>query len=89
MSTTQQTQTTQPEQQQPPQIHVEDTELTTAQDAESQTPITRTVVIALDHSSHSQQAFEWSMKNFLRKETDLVFTFLFDSFVIGNFRIKS
>ncbi|CAJ0909233.1 2394_t:CDS:2 [Entrophospora sp. SA101] len=37
----------------------------------SQTPITRIVVIALDHSSNSQQAFDWSLKNFLRKETDL------------------
>ncbi|CAJ0764507.1 4324_t:CDS:2, partial [Entrophospora sp. SA101] len=45
--------------------------LTTAQDSESQTPITRIVVIALDHSSNSQQAFDWSLKNFLRKETDL------------------
>ncbi|CAJ0752025.1 6522_t:CDS:2, partial [Entrophospora sp. SA101] len=42
------TQTTQSGQQPP---HADDTELTTAQDSESQTPITRTVVIALDHSS--------------------------------------
>nr|CAG8434638.1 1411_t:CDS:2 [Entrophospora candida] len=65
---TQATQTTQSGQQPP---HADDTELTTAQDSESQTPITRTVVIALDHSSDSQQAFDWSLKNFLRKETDL------------------
>ncbi|CAG8526419.1 10450_t:CDS:2 [Funneliformis mosseae] len=50
----------------------EDTVLTTTQDAESKSPITRVVVIAIDHSTHSQQAFYWALKNFLRKENDLV-----------------
>ncbi|KAG9300483.1 hypothetical protein G9A89_010109 [Geosiphon pyriformis] len=35
-------------------------------------PITRVVLIALDHSDYSKNAFEWAVKNFLRKESDLV-----------------
>ncbi|CAG8834267.1 26389_t:CDS:2, partial [Racocetra persica] len=46
--------------------------LTSDQDAESQTPITRVIVIAIDQSEHSQHAFDWAVKNFLRKESDLV-----------------
>ncbi|CAI2173252.1 2433_t:CDS:2 [Funneliformis geosporum] len=58
---------------QDPEFQVpEDTVLTTTQDAESQSPITRVIVIAIDHSTHSQQAFYWALKNFLRKENDLV-----------------
>lgn len=50
----------------------EDTVLTTTQDAEAQSPITRVVAIAIDQSPHSQQAFDWALKNFLRKDSDLV-----------------
>ncbi|CAB5370170.1 unnamed protein product [Rhizophagus irregularis] len=50
----------------------EDTVLTTTQDAEAQSPITRVVIMAIDQSPHSQQAFDWALKNFLRKESDLV-----------------
>ncbi|CAG8550765.1 12472_t:CDS:2 [Ambispora gerdemannii] len=46
--------------------------LTNDQDAQLQSPITRVIVIAIDHSSHSQYAFDWATKNLLRKETDLV-----------------
>ena len=53
--------------------HTNDTVLTTDQDAESGSPTTRTVVIALDHSSYSQKAFNWALTNILKKETDLVF----------------
>ncbi|CAG8617803.1 23986_t:CDS:2 [Dentiscutata erythropus] len=49
-----------------------DTVLTSTQDAESQTPISRVVVIAIDQSEHSQNAFDWAIKNFLRKDSDLV-----------------
>ncbi|CAG8614630.1 5040_t:CDS:2, partial [Dentiscutata heterogama] len=49
-----------------------DTVLTSAQDAESQNPISRVVVIAIDQSEHSQNAFDWAIKNFLRKDGDLV-----------------
>ena len=54
-----------------------DTVLTTEQDAEAQSPITRVVAIAIDHSEHSQQAFDWSIENFLRKESDLVHSSFF------------
>uniref|UniRef100_A0A1D1Z533 Universal stress protein A-like protein n=1 Tax=Anthurium amnicola TaxID=1678845 RepID=A0A1D1Z533_9ARAE len=64
-TTTEETSQTQPQKS-------EDTILTSNQDAEAQSPITRVVVIALDHSNHSQQAFDWSVKNFLRKESDLI-----------------
>jgi hypothetical protein len=72
-TTTAQTQPTQtqPTQTQPTQT-TEDTVLTTTQDAEAQSPITRVVVIAIDQSQHSQKAFDWALKNFLRKESDLV-----------------
>src|SRR4051794_25609958 len=49
-----------------------DTVLSTAQDAEAQSQLTRVVIIALDHSDHSKQAFDWTLKNFLRKESDQV-----------------
>ncbi|CAG8746086.1 8280_t:CDS:2, partial [Cetraspora pellucida] len=49
-----------------------DTVLTSTQDAESQNPITRVVVIAIDQSEHSQYAFDWAVKNFIRKDSDLV-----------------
>ncbi|CAG8643559.1 1775_t:CDS:2, partial [Cetraspora pellucida] len=49
-----------------------DTVLTSAQDAESQNAITRVVVIAIDQSEHSQYAFDWAVKNFIRKDSDLV-----------------
>jgi nucleotide-binding universal stress UspA family protein len=64
--------TSQPQPQQQPQQQPHDTILTSTQDAEAQSPITRVVVIALDQSNHSQQAFDWALKNFLRKESDLV-----------------
>ncbi|CAG8691185.1 10386_t:CDS:2, partial [Dentiscutata erythropus] len=51
---------------------ITDTILTSAQDAESQTPISRVIVIAIDQSEHSQHAFDWAIKNFLRKDSDLV-----------------
>ncbi|CAG8521800.1 13424_t:CDS:2 [Ambispora leptoticha] len=44
---------------------------TSDQNAQSQSQITRVIVIAIDHSSHSQYAFDWAVKNLLRKETDL------------------
>ncbi|RIB25694.1 hypothetical protein C2G38_2241248 [Gigaspora rosea] len=49
-----------------------DTILTNAQDAESQSPLTRVIVIAIDQSEHSMHAFDWAIKNFLRKDSDLV-----------------
>ncbi|GBB87936.1 hypothetical protein RclHR1_14430001 [Rhizophagus clarus] len=66
-----QTQETQTQAQETPTTQ-QDTVLTTTQDAETQSPITRVVVIAIDQSSHSHQAFDWSVNNFLRKESDLV-----------------
>ncbi|CAG8474234.1 9862_t:CDS:2 [Ambispora gerdemannii] len=45
--------------------------LTTDQDAQSHSQLSRVIVIAIDHSSHSQHAFDWAFKNLLRKETDL------------------
>ncbi|CAG8816248.1 13927_t:CDS:2, partial [Dentiscutata erythropus] len=49
-----------------------DTVITSAQDAELQTQVSRVVVIAIDQSEHSQNAFDWAVKNFLRKDSDLV-----------------
>ncbi|RIA99104.1 hypothetical protein C1645_747966 [Glomus cerebriforme] len=49
-----------------------DTVLIASHDAESQSQITRVVVISIDQSPHSQQAFDWAAKNLLRKESDLV-----------------
>ncbi|CAG8518005.1 9819_t:CDS:2 [Diversispora eburnea] len=55
------------------QYTTEDTILTTNHDADSpNTNITRVVVIAIDQSNYSQFAFDWAVKNFLRKESDLV-----------------
>ncbi|RHZ74816.1 hypothetical protein Glove_219g163 [Diversispora epigaea] len=48
----------------------EDTILATNHDADSNT--TRVVVIAIDQSNYSHFAFDWAVKNFLRKESDLV-----------------
>ncbi|KAF0531637.1 adenine nucleotide alpha hydrolases-like protein [Gigaspora margarita] len=50
---------------------ITDTILTSTQDEESKTPISRAVVIAIDQSEYSQKAFDWAVKNFLRKD-DLV-----------------
>ncbi|CAG8513869.1 7085_t:CDS:2 [Diversispora eburnea] len=51
----------------------EDTILVTNHDADSpNTGVTRVVVIAIDQSKYSQFAFDWAVKNFLRKESDLV-----------------
>ncbi|CAG8665571.1 7072_t:CDS:2 [Ambispora leptoticha] len=50
---------------------VADQILTSDQDAKH-SQISRVFVIAIDHSSHSQYAFDWAVKNILRKETDLV-----------------
>ncbi|CAG8580263.1 5171_t:CDS:2 [Acaulospora morrowiae] len=50
----------------------EDTTLTSSEDAESQHALTRVVVLAIDQSEYSHHAFEWAVKNFLRKESDLV-----------------
>ncbi|RHZ53501.1 hypothetical protein Glove_441g79 [Diversispora epigaea] len=55
------------------QYKPEDTVLTTNHDADSpNTAITRVVVIAIDQSNYSHFAFDWALKNFLRKESDLV-----------------
>ncbi|RIB22039.1 hypothetical protein C2G38_1035968 [Gigaspora rosea] len=51
---------------------ITDTVLTSTQDEESKTPISRVVVIAIDQSEYSQKAFDWAVKNFLRKDSDLV-----------------
>ncbi|CAG8490863.1 4295_t:CDS:2 [Diversispora eburnea] len=48
----------------------EDTVLATNHDADS--PNTRVVVIAIDQSNYSHFAFDWAVKNFLGKESDLV-----------------
>ncbi|RHZ43526.1 hypothetical protein Glove_1033g25 [Diversispora epigaea] len=55
------------------QYKPEDTVLTTDHDANApNTAITRVVVIAIDQSNYSHFAFDWALKNFLRKESDLV-----------------
>ncbi|KAJ3337275.1 hypothetical protein HDU93_001362 [Gonapodya sp. JEL0774] len=39
---------------------------------ENQSQITRVLVISLDSSIHSQYAFQWSIENFIKPESDLV-----------------
>ncbi|CAG8528474.1 10562_t:CDS:2, partial [Diversispora eburnea] len=50
----------------------EDAILETNHDADSPNTVTRVVVIAIDQSNYSHYAFDWAVKNFLRKESDLV-----------------
>uniref|UniRef100_A0A1D1XNI4 Universal stress protein A-like protein n=1 Tax=Anthurium amnicola TaxID=1678845 RepID=A0A1D1XNI4_9ARAE len=50
----------------------QDTELINTVSESTNDPNSRTIVIALDHSEHSQHAFSWAVKNFLRKECDKV-----------------
>lgn len=54
------------------QYTTEDTVLTSDHDAVSLNKLTRVVVIAIDQSNFSHYAFDWAVKNFLRRETDLV-----------------
>jgi hypothetical protein len=51
----------------------DDTILTSNHDADSpNTTVNRVVVIAIDQSNCSRFAFDWAVKNFFRKESDLV-----------------
>ncbi|CAG8464361.1 3713_t:CDS:2 [Paraglomus brasilianum] len=50
----------------------QDTELINTVRENTNDPNSRTIVIALDHSEHSHHAFNWAVKNFLRKECDKV-----------------
>ncbi|RHZ53897.1 hypothetical protein Glove_433g15 [Diversispora epigaea] len=49
-------------------------DITSNQDAKTsnETNIARVIVIAIDQSNYSRNAFEWAKKNFLRSKTDLV-----------------
>ncbi|RHZ87553.1 hypothetical protein Glove_33g11 [Diversispora epigaea] len=48
-----------------------DTILATNHDEDSNTVVNRVVIIVIDPSDYSHFAFDWAVKNFLRKETDL------------------
>ncbi|KAG9292165.1 hypothetical protein G9A89_005309 [Geosiphon pyriformis] len=48
-----------------------DLELTSTHDPETHHRINRVIVIGLDHSKHSKEAFDWTVANLLRKESDL------------------
>jgi len=56
------------------QTEYHDAELVNTVTESTNDPDGRVIIIALDHSAHSQHAFDWAVKNFLRKNGDKVET---------------
>ncbi|CAG8544104.1 7691_t:CDS:2 [Paraglomus occultum] len=54
------------------QTEYHDTELVNTVNESTNDPDSRVIIIAIDHSTHSHHAFDWAVKNFLRKKGDKV-----------------